>query len=501
MRQHIYRKPVDILDTAEIIKNLAGLESGIVPGVSAGITPGTSGTLTQKNGYALVSAESTFTNDTDKTSGDGSENNPYLFENFLFDNTESETFFLNFQQASCDYFVKFKNCKFTGYTTGIVRFQGVSNTGALIFENCEFVAASGWVTEQRNAADIIIDKCLVSDCASVVPWLHIAGWTGSLTITDTRCDDSSGAWGPTSAAFGTDGGDMTGTIDIDRCEVVCATPGNIYSGIRISNTFGSFTIDNLLVSACDYGISDNGDDNGGAGHIKNSRFQNMLNENVNLRSVDGVILEHCEFNDTPAGKRLVYFLSDHTATPTLTKWPKNCHILYCKGTKTTGTFIAGNEGFEFLDGENCSMKGCYITNCPEDALEFVRPQGDCYMEDCVIENIVGQGVDIYRTQDVNSPGRMFVKNIFGTNVSDYGVICETVNHAHLENILIDNSAGTRPLVRTWSTSTNVTLSGFSSSLDMIGDGTNAIIDDGDGTHIVDASIPYSSTNKNRTSRE
>ena len=387
------------LDYAQSIRDGAGNQAGQEVGIQAGVTPGSSGSLTVR-GAVNVSNEAAMQAAAD--SGNGTENDPYLFSDYDFNSASAAPRGLFINDAVSSYFVKFTNCNFRNGTAEDIQMNGPNIT--LTLENCTF-ENSNLNAEGLNhiGGTVIMEACYLKGYNGDKFYTNNTLVTGSLTVRNLKIDDSTNNWAASCNVF------------------LCFADNCVFDFQYVDANFST----NLNQAQSLFAYIRAGD---------NSSFQNMLiNGGDNLNSVfrddavtpnekTGTLVKNCDLRETTAELIRLSYVTDmeiaynefrHTTTganfrplyivgtSATTRLPTRTNIHHNYFNKTQGTNVAGNECCEVGFDLDFKMNYNWSENCPEDAFEaiFTRASTECQMLYNVADNSGGQGFDVFKMGD------------------------------------------------------------------------------------------------------
>lgn len=425
--------PVTVNALAQSIRNLAGIPSTqtVGPRVAdslVGVDPTV--TLTPHASNMLITNESHAQALASNPTGGQSAADPYIIENIDFNDTTTLGFLWQDTTAFI-YHIKLKNCAFSGtYSAASTRLNctNASNTGTLVYENCTFSGLSA--THMLGLAfqnDITYSKCLFSRSAGNI--INLQVFAGSCIIEDCIANEAGGAWSGVNSVMQDNTTTGTATYVMRYCKLV-GTGGTITYGCRPIKG-ATMTVTNTLFSGLDRGVGQSGSQVAGVLTIKYCRFVDSAQEHILISDAAGHDISYCDFDDNAANERQVYYVDAATNIDDVT-------VHHCKFTKTTGAAVAGNECLEAIESSNVIFHDIYITTCPEDAVEHVRPRTGCQAYNIVGDNVVGQIVDIFDAHATAPGNDTIVHHVYG-DCGDVGVLVTGNITANVGNVHVNTT--------------------------------------------------------------
>lgn len=450
-RRHEYRE-----DVAQLIRDKAGIPSGVTVGIPVGITAGLS------NAGALAAREENkifYGGDlaTEATSGSGTENDPWIIENRHFGHCQ-----LRLDNSG---WTKFRNCLFQSGNNMEFYIQH-SFIGNIIFENCEFAdvlatGADAYVIRIDYAGEYRFSKCLfsgapVNQAIGCISNNMVDNSTLKMLFEYCRIDETKAAW-TTNADFFENvpsAKTINYELEIRHCEFNAPTGSQYIVTPQHPDVYTRLVLENNSVSGFKSFLKNAADDDSAEINdliVRYNSITDTRHEAIRCGNIKGGEIAYNDFIHDTAGSnyRLVYLTWDSTRQGAVCE---DVDVHHNKFTKKTGAATASNECLESAAGINVKFRWNWVTECPEDAYEHLYPQEGCTIEYCVADNCGVQVCDIWKVFDpdnyaaINSDNDNSTLPAAGTHIhhiygdcGDWPVILSGANGVVVHDIYVDNS--------------------------------------------------------------
>lgn len=444
LNRKVYR-----LDNAQSIRDNAGVPDSEIAGIQGGVSPGFTGTL-------ALTGQTTINNEANvqsiSSSGDGSEVSPYIIDLREFN---SGNHGIRFQDSSASYYVTVRNCYFLNHAQ---RCLWIDQPNIKI-ENCKFSnsTANAELVEWRSG-DLHLNAIEFSGCNNFQAVSMSLSSQQTLTAKNILINENDTSWPSNSIVFNCD--DNNALLNISHAEAnIPASSGRFFVSL-VDCAAGSYISNCKSPRGWSSFISDDAD----TSNTKENITINYLDisdtreEIIFIRNIDGLNLSESNLSHetTGAGSRVVFFqgLSSDSSVR-----PLNINAYNLKLTKKTGTQIATNEVLESWYGENVIFRDNWITECTEDGYEHVYSLGNCQILNSVADNCAGQVADFFGTAEITGSTISIITDtsakplnndvcsgLWG-DCADYALVLSGMNGVIFQDIYVDNTAGTRPLIQ------------------------------------------------------
>lgn len=403
---------------AQAIRDGAGIPAGETVGVRPGAAPGCDpAALLKRTGPIVLRSRADA--EAWAAAGDGSEADPYVIEHWRVEPPPgaSADHGFDWNDPHDDYRIVLRNVEIAGFAVSQAR---VNTGGQLTMENASLAGggAAGAGLYVGEGHVLLREVELSGFRADGVRTIGSAACR--LELVDCLFSDRTGKWKRTVAGVQPRNTSGDGEIIVRHCAFTSPT---LELAIRDWDD-GPLTVTNCEFT-CGLGYE--------ARNRTFSRLTFLYNRFAVTRGApffaDSLIgdweIAYNEFDDAPDGYRLLR-LDDS----------KDGIVHHNRFTKLQGSMIAANECLEGFDCENVIFEYNWVTECTEDAFEFVRPRQGCIVRHCVGDNVRGQIVDYFGNHPDNGGE---IHHIYGT-CRDIGVILTDADNLYVHDIFTDNTA-------------------------------------------------------------
>ncbi|MBZ0270252.1 hypothetical protein K8I85_19030 [bacterium] len=404
---------------AQAIRDGAGIPPGETVGVRPGAAPGRRPDVLLKWSGPIV-IRSREAAEAIASVGTGTEADPYVIAAWRIEPPPGAgaDHGFHWDDPHGDYCIRLENVEIVGFGVSQVR---VNTGGHLTMANVTLAgggaegAAGMWVGQ----GDVLARE------------VEFSGFEGDglrtmsanacrVELVDCRWNQHLGKWKSGANGVQTRNTSGDGEIVLQNCEFVAPT----LQRAILDWDDGVLTVRNCLITG------------GGDGYEARYRTFSRLTFLYNRLAVERAAffadsllsdweIAYNDFDDSGDGYRLCRLDNSRDGTAHHNKF-----------TKTKGSMIAANECLEGFDCENVVFEYNWVTECTEDAYEFVRPRGGCIVRHCVGDNVRGQIVDYFGNHPENGGE---IHHIYGT-CRDIGVILTDADNLYVHDIFTDNTA-------------------------------------------------------------
>lgn len=419
-RDDVERRQANAATEADRIRSAAGVPDTEIVGVEPGQAVGFVGGSTLP-----ITASMTILSEEDATSfssgGDGSFNNPYTIGGIRLASAPdiARENGLIWDDPEGEYFVRLTNCEITGYSH---RQIALNTAGGLFVEQCTITGASGATGIEVMSGDLYVYASEFK--APGENAIVLAGDGTKIRVDNSRFTDQSSDWDTGAAAVVIEG------EGIDASLTHSESSGLLRVFVRLQKNPELLAIHNVETDG-QVLVGGTIDDSRTLRFvIQNTRAKNCARECVVARALSNFDIGFSEFLNNQAGSRLVNLLDGPTNGAVH-------HSIF--DNATPGPTGPGDENLEAWFPRDVDFAHNWSKRAPEDAFEFVAPQGNSTIRHSVGDNTSLQVIDVW-----GNPGGgrgAVIHHVYGDSMNDVGVLVTDANDVLVHDVYTRNTTG------------------------------------------------------------